>query len=147
VRILAVDPGKITGYAQISTEWPFESTQLPMLDFLGWAEYVISEPDGPEVVVCESFIVNAQTLRKTRGENWSLEQIGVLRWFCHKAEVPFTLQSAASAKGFVDDDRLKHVGWYHGTTGGHANDAARHLLTFIAKQGKLSELGVSLRST
>ncbi len=46
--------------------------------------------------------------------------------------MPLTLQTPATGKGFGTDAKLKHLGWYNPTQGGHSNDAARHLLTYLA---------------
>ena len=42
----------------------------------------------------------------------------------------FVRQTPAQAKSFGTDDKLRRLGWYTPTPGGHANDAARHLLAF-----------------
>ena len=83
--------------------------------------------------MCESYVITASTLRKTRGENWSLESIGALRWMANKHRVEFVLQTPADAKRFADDRKLKAAGWYFPTPGGHANDAARHLMLYLAR--------------
>ena len=143
MRVYAVDPGKMTGVAWIDTDHPlsFQSWMLPHMDFLesAWA-FLVNSSDDVDLIVCESFIITAQTLKKTRG-NWSLEQIGCLRWMCHHQRVEFELQSPADAKGFADNTRLKEVGWYK-TGAGHDNDAARHLLLAVARHdsGAFKEL-------
>jgi hypothetical protein len=56
-------------------------------------------------------------------------------------------QSPAQGKTFATNAKLKKVGWYHQTPGGHANDALRHLLLYATKQGlvKAEELLDSTR--
>ena len=92
-----------------------------------------------EAVVCESFIITNATLTKSRGENWSLESIGALRFLCTQHEVPFVLQTPARAKSFSTDEKLKRIGW-HTAGKGHATDASRHLLLYAVSNGLL-ELG------
>lgn len=131
MRIVAVDPGKITGVATW-TPGRMSSWQEPT-----W--YAIDRiwtalDDGVvDVVVCEAYIITAATLRKTRGENWSLESIGALRWMSRRHGVEFVLQAPADAMRFADDAKLRRAEWYRPTPGGHANDAARHLMTYLAR--------------
>jgi hypothetical protein len=127
MNVLAIDPGKESGWA----EWyngQFSSAMMPhntLLD-LAWTDM-----HNYDMVAVESYIITAATLKKTRGDNWSLEQIGALRWMAHRHNVKFVLQSPADAKSFVKNDRLAGLGWYK-TGPGHDNDAARHLLLALA---------------
>jgi hypothetical protein len=130
--IFAVDPGKMTGFARWDNGH-FSSSMLEHMPFLESMWLVLLMPQNrPDLVVCESFIITAQTLKKSRGENWSLEQIGAIRWMCHTHGVPFKLQTPADAKSFVKNERLKELGWYK-PGAGHDNDAARHLLLALAR--------------
>jgi len=83
-------------------------------------------------VVCESYIVTANTLKKSR-QNWSLEGIGVFRYLARTSDAEFTLQSPADAKTFATDEKLKAMGW-HVPGRDHANDASRHLLLYCLKR-------------
>ena len=58
--------------------------------------------------------------------------IGWVDGQCHRCRVPYHEQRPAEAKKFATDDKLKALGWYKGGFG-HADDAARHLLVFLAK--------------
>jgi hypothetical protein len=140
-RILAVDPGKVTGWAMWGTtddEVP-RADQLPMTLFLSTAEALMDRGSFDTVVV-EDYLITAATLRKTRGElNWSLEQLGVLRWLARKYELRFVTQRPADAKRFATDEKLRRLGWYRSTPGGHANDALRHLLLYLANADRLPE--------
>jgi hypothetical protein len=140
--IIAVDPGKVSGIATWDGE-RLESWQEPTwfaIDRIwGLLEdnappTLSAPPQMIEAIVCESYVITASTLRKTRGENWSLESIGALRWMARRHSVEFVLQTPADAKRFADDVKLKAAaGWYRPTPGGHANDAARHLMTYLAR--------------
>jgi hypothetical protein len=131
--LIAVDPGKVTGIATWLngeiTSWQEQTWYA--VDKI-WSR--LERSDVPiEAVVCESYTITASTLRKTRGENWSLESIGALRWMATRHSVEFVLQAPADAMNFMTDDKLRMMGWYNPTIGGHANDAARHLGLYIAR--------------
>jgi hypothetical protein len=130
--IVAVDPGKITGLATWANN-----------ELVSWQEptwYAVDriwntlEHLEVSVIVCESYTITASTLRKTRGENWSLESIGAIRWMSNRHGVEFVLQAPADAMRFMTDDKLRMLGWYRASIGGHANDAARHLGLYIANE-------------
>lgn len=129
-RIIAVDPGAMTG---IAVWHPNES--LPSaaeLDIPGVYEFVEHEVLNVKVpthIVCEAYLITQATIRNTR-QYWSLELIGLFRWAAWRSGATFgKLQTAATAKSFATDDRLKALGWWRPGKG-HANDALRHLLTY-----------------
>jgi hypothetical protein len=86
-----------------------------------------------DVVVVEGFTVNASTHRKDptafRDTN---DLIGALRVISRIHGITYVVQSPSQAKSFGSNDKLKRLGWYVGTKGGHRNDAARHLITYLA---------------
>lgn len=128
--VLAVDPGKTTGVAHLaSTDGTPHTWQLQgHLHTCCWFAECISGHAGPPpaLVVCESFIINATTHKKSP-QPYSMELIGVLRYLCEYHEVPFKLQTPADAKRFSTDDKLKRLGWWVPGQD-HADDALRHLL-------------------
>lgn len=136
--VLAVDPGKVSGWAFVDLDdlATFTAGQLPHMEFLDMAERAIMA-GKLTAIVAESYVITARSLKVSRGENWSLEQLGVLRWLCHKRDVDFTEQTAADGKRFGTDTKLLSAGWFHPTPGGHRNDACRHLLTYAANVGRL----------
>lgn len=132
-NVLAVDPGKMTGWAwwgQQAGVWRFESGELPHLEFLRWADTIV-QPHLFPFVVCENFIITAATLKKSRGESWSLKQIGCLEYWCAVRGVDFTLQKSADGLTFGSTERLKQIGFYVPGKG-HSNDASSHLITWLA---------------
>lgn len=138
--VLAVDPGKVTGWATWS-DGDFNAGQLGRADFLRWADELVPMYAVWDLhVVVEDFRITQQTLTKGREAHWAMGQIGCLEWWCEKYEVPFTKQTPADAKRFVDDRKLRRVGWFESTPGGHRNDACRHLLLYLVKHGRV-ELG------
>ena len=131
VTILAIDPGKRTGWAELR-HGLFSSGQTDGDDYLVWLGEALSEGIDPTAVVIEDFIYTEQTAKKTR-QTWSTEAIGVVRFLCRKHGIPLTIQTPADAKRFSTDAKLRTMDWYRPSKGGHANDAARHLLLYCAK--------------
>lgn len=136
-RIIAVDPGKTTGIAakiggntnnlDAPATW-----QLGVDEAVDLCEELLNTDAFPGIVVCESFVP------RPGAKTWqsdAVEIIGVLRhlsrWHGHK----FYLQSPTDAKRFVSNDRLRALGWYRTTEGGHMNDAMRHMLLAQVRHG------------
>jgi hypothetical protein len=132
ITILAVDPGKVSGWASLRLG-EFYSGQKDGMELLRWVDEMLQR--GTQfTLVCEDFIYTAATAKKTR-QTWSTESIGVLRFLADKYQTEFVLQTPLDAKKFATNDKLKRLDWYRGTKGGHANDAARHLLLYCVKRG------------
>lgn len=143
VLIIALDPGELTGMAlgwfnprDITGVHTASLTERGPLDTVSAVEAFLlarrHEDDQPTAVVCESFIPRPGI------RTWqpaALETIGALRYVCRKYGVPFTLQSPADAKRFSTNEKLKTVKWFVPTSGGHQNDAARHLLLYCVRHG------------
>jgi hypothetical protein len=110
--IIAVDPGKTTGWARLNSYDSFDSGEQPLHSTI----YFIHE-----------------TLKKSR-QTWSTEGIGALRYLTKVFDAEFVLQTPAAAKSFSTNDKLKKIGWYKPGKG-HANDAARHLLLYGVGNG------------
>ena len=136
--IIGSDPGKMTGVATWDERKPdadrFDSFELGVTEYFDWLHTTIHEAHsaGMEIrLVCESFIITVHTAKNTQAA-WSLELIGVLKFLAHRyglAEVK--MQSPSVGKTFGTDAKLRHVGWWRSKSG-HANDAARHLMTYAA---------------
>jgi hypothetical protein len=134
--IIAIDPGKKTGMASLMFEedgsrGTFISSEGSLLKGVEWLEGV-SPILGAELVI-EDFIYTAATAQKSR-QTWSTEGIGMVRYVAYKYGLDFTIQAPVSAKKFSTDDKLKKIGWYFPSKGGHQNDAARHLLLYCVNQ-------------
>ncbi len=141
--IIAVDPGKITGLATWSAG-QMSSWQEPTWYAVDRVWAALGSTMPVDVIVCESYTVTASTLRKTR-QYEALESIGALRWMSNRHGVEFVLQAPADAKRFAEAPRyekLRNIGWHVPTPGGHANDAAAHLLLYLARNDE--ELFLSL---
>lgn len=143
--VLAVDPGKASGICC----FVWEPNQEPELLWAGEfqpSEYIapIRETLGKAFlegyvldVVCERFTINAQTVRNSQAP-YSLEQIGVLKQAMRDAAIDESLlkfQSPADAKRMFTNEGIKKLGYWHKGGAGHALDAIRHGLLFLAKNG------------
>jgi hypothetical protein len=153
MKILAIDPGKLSGIAWTDTdsylptdpgnsflgtdEWTWEQFVETIPTFVGWTDEV----------VCESYHITNETLRKSRGENWSIELIGLTKAECFRAGRLFTLQPPSMAKSFATDEKLKKIGWYSPGRD-HRRDATRHLVIYCLRKGYLSpeQLGLTERT-
>lgn len=140
-RVIVLDPGKTTGVV----DWDNSASSGLTVDayelnFEGVCRFlinaVVNSPDT--IIVCESFIIGPQTAKNTQAP-WSLEVIGVARMVSMLyLGRDIKLQQPAAAKRFSSDQRLKKMKmWTPGK--GHANDASRHLLLFLATHGLLPQ--------
>ena len=133
--IVAIDPGKVTGWAVLSEDGKYTGGEAVLHEVMASIETLLVEGRRP-IIVCEDFIFTTATAKKSR-QTWSTEGIGVLRYLAARYQVSFVIQSPNSAKKFAIDEKLKAMGWYHPTTGGHRNDAARHLLLYADGVGRI----------
>jgi hypothetical protein len=137
--VFAYDPGKVTGWAMWApaTE-AFACGQVEGRHaFYRSFEGVMSS--GVRLEVCgEKYTIGGASKGKTAQYD-ALYINGYIDGLCEKAGIPLTLRTATQAKGFATNDKLKALGWYKATPGGHAADATRHLLTHLC-QGR-AELG------
>lgn len=131
--VLAVDPGKTTGYALWIPPNDIQAGQAEFFDFLVRTEAWLLQYGQQTKVVAERFIINQGTVKNTQAP-WSLEVIGALRYLALKhGSGELVMQSPSDAKRFSSDDRLKRLDWWQRGQG-HANDALRHLLLFLVNQ-------------
>ena len=135
--MLGVDPGKTTGWASYDTQALAiaGAAQAPGNEFLDlvipWVDACKGRDDVR--IVAERFVITGGTVEMGRTEeNWSIEQIGLLRHHARWAGLPFELQGAGDVKKFAPNERLRAIGWYvRGRE--HANDALRHVLLNVAR--------------
>lgn len=135
VRVLAVDPGGTTGIAFYDSDglFPFSSSQHE--GYEDAVEELSSYFRGgcPDALVCEGFTVRNNTHKLDAGAfSLTTDLIGACRLLAMREGIMFVRQAPAQAKGFATDDKLRTLGWYNPSKGGHQNDAARHLLTYLA---------------
>ena len=143
--ILAMDGGKVSGLAAFEPyARDFESLELPTWEAVGWIDTLLSHPRVEvEAVIVEKFVITARTLKLTRGENWTLEANGAVRYLCHEHGVPYFDYSAHDSKAFGTTNKLYRVGWLSPTEGGHRDDAARLILKYFADHDRLHLVGLA----
>jgi len=140
-RVLAVDPGLMTGLCCFSyekgaepvLEWSAEVTEDQFAQFI---RYELAQHPDLEIA-CERFTINAATAKKTQAP-YSLELIGVLKQIIrdHGREVStLTLQAPSDAMNVFPNPALKKLGYWHKGGAGHAMDAIRHGLLYLVKTG------------
>lgn len=139
MRILAVDPGKITGWFLVDTFAPsgtWWGGEMAHWDFIGWTRsgllFDFTENDH---VICESFNVTPETAQKIKASEpfWSVEQIGILRAECHFQGIPFETPMPSAKYFDRDGSKIKRLDWWRPKPGvkgeaGHRRDAARHMV-------------------
>lgn len=124
VNILGIDPGKTVGIAHLhGTE--FHSWQLPRVDAEVHIQGIINQSKRI-IVVCERFIIGANTVKKSRQAD-AIELGAVIRKMCTEhPHATYSLQMSSDAKRRVPHRHLQLFGWYvRGQD--HANDAASHV--------------------
>lgn len=142
--VLSVDPGKLTGMALFSFESPSEpvlewSKELEQEEVADAVRGVLWAPDMRYHVdvVCERFIINAQTVRNSQAP-YSLEVIGIVKQCLKDNNRPMDdifFQAPADAMTMFDNKKLKKLEYWHVGGGGHALDAIRHALLRLVKIG------------
>lgn len=138
-KIIALDPGVVSGFCVVLFTDMDASVdcmgEMPQFEMCRWLEGQLKGGDV-DTVVCESFTITQRTLKVGR-QPASLEIIGTARYLCEKYGALFVLQTPADAKRFATDKRIKAANLWKATSGGHANDAGRHMLLRLAKLGKV----------
>lgn len=134
--VLALDPGKMSGWAKFDTiTEEFTSGQE---DYDGLCRLLMQNTHASVDLVSESFIITVNTAKNTQA-TWSLELIGVARMVSRLyTGQDLVLQSPAAAKRLCSDELLKTLGWYKPGKG-HANDAARHLGLYMLGRGWMDD--------
>lgn len=140
-HILAVDPGKATGLA-LFRRVDGEEPELLMSSEVDFKDYVLATrsvfSDYPNVeVICEKFTINVQTAKKSQAP-FSLECIGALKVIMlDNGLEPDSLryQLPANAMSMFTNEKLKTLEYWHRGGEGHALDAIRHGLLYLATSG------------
>lgn len=141
--VVGIDPGKATGVALVSVQDSFhltlvESHELDFFQTCEWFKQVLGR--GIDAVAVENFIITTQTGRNSQAP-WSLWTIGAVQWILYEFEnqhperaeaTDFALQMAGNAKAFVSNQMIKHTGLWHRGGAGHALDAIRHIVYYVA---------------
>jgi len=150
--VVAIDPGGTTGLAYwhrdgaapIFHAEPYERRERNQMleDIGGWAQ----RHNENLIIVCETYTITQRTAKLSQQHD-PLKVIGVVEYFEHLYGSRVVLQKPGDAKRFSTDARLRAAGLWHPTTGGHANDAARHLFMYLVKHGEINIGEVDARRT
>ncbi len=137
MHIIAVDPGIATGIAEYvnGSVNAWEDPWMTAVDY--------TEDMHPDVIVVENFIPRVGVALTWQPD--ALYCIGALKYLSQKQSSEFVLQPPAHAKQFSTNDKLKRIGWYTPTIGGHANDAVRHLLLYAVRHQLVETEGLLAR--
>lgn len=127
--IIAFDPGVTTGVAWTTFGDEIDATQITggAIGVWEWLEKTQDAAGFPDVIVYEKFLYQ----RRDKVVLDPVEVIGVIKLWAHQNVIPIQGLTAAQAKGFWSDKKLKTVGVYE-TGLKHANDAIRHLLYYLS---------------
>lgn len=145
--LIGVDAGKKTGLATADfhadgVTFGFTSAEWDWLGALSMVEAMLRAQRGrPVYVVAEAYDPRRGV---DHGHWWTIRSNGALEYLCHEYGATYLPeQKPRDAKHVVSDKRLRQLGWYRPSDGGHMNDAARHLGLVLVKARLLrfSDLG------
>ena len=113
--------------------WSAELDENKFIDPIRW-----ELANNPGIrIVCERFTITQETAKKSQAP-FSLEQIGNLKQAMRDAGIPVTeinLQAPRDAKAMFPNPALKKLDYWHKGGAGHAMDAIRHGLLYLARNG------------
>ena len=141
-RLLCLDPGNTTGWCLFINGQFSEGGQITtIIDnvnehgqkcHLCWDNLkLLFEMTKPTMLVVENYRVYSHKLdRHTFSEVPTVRLIGGIDFLAYQLGLPIAYQMAASAKGFVTDERLKAWNlWQDGLR--HCRDAIRHGIYYL----------------
>lgn len=130
---IAIDPGKTTGVAWLTADGTFGYGEaLGRFEFYRQLRSWTDTGMRPEIVI-EDWQVRADTA-KLSSQVDPHRIIGYVEGWAEVNGYAFSLQTPGQAKSFGTDSKLRKLDWLATTPGGHARDAARHLLTYLVRR-------------
>lgn len=134
MRIVGLDPGKVSGLVSFNVDDDqvhcLESYELSLM---GVGHYLASRLTKETTVVCEAFLITAQTAKNSQAP-WSLEVIGLARYFSELNGAQLKMYPPAFHKRLITKKALQKGGLY--VAGGHARDAASVALYHVVVELK-----------
>jgi hypothetical protein len=131
MKIIAIDPGKTSGYAFSDTE----NGKCAVGQSASIAElYVVLDEYVPDIVIVEAYkIYPNRAMQQAFSTVPSAEVIGAVRGWCYQHKCDIVLQDAAVRKVVPNEffETTKFNGLLKGLP--HARDAALHLTYYILK--------------
>jgi len=136
MKIIGFDPGGTTGMTIYEDdEWSFEQLSGNHHGEL-YRQLTVYNPD---LIICESYDKRSNLAANPI----ALEYIGIIKTYCDSTGVPLVFQNSSVAKAFWTNSKLKTCGVY--STGlKHANDATRHILSYLLRTNQLPDLYLDL---
>lgn len=130
--ILAVDPGKTTGWALWTSDGIMDCGQVAgRYSFYDKVSYWRNFGEPIETFVVEKFTITEATARMSK----QYDALFINGWLDAEAylyETEFVEQTPSQAKGVMSDKALKACGWWRPGKGWeHAMDASRHLGLYL----------------
>ena len=133
-RFIGVDPGLASGLVSFHVDERnsianFEHYQVDHIGLGNYFEELKSmwktkrPEDWDTVIAMESYIVTPGTAKKSQAP-WSLESIGMVRYFVETSGLSLRMSAPSAHKKLVSDAVLKSAGLFVPGQG-HSNDAAR----------------------
>lgn len=131
MRLIGIDPGKVTGLCSINVdeEGILNSVEHFEFDHMAIGHYMEQVYNdwrkfgNKPIIIIESFTITQATAKNSQAP-WSLETIGLVRYFSAKADIHLEFVNPSSHKSLVTKDLLNLAGLWYPSKGGHANDAA-----------------------
>lgn len=138
MKILAIDPGNVTGVSFYTEEGAPSTNEIPggLFGFVdwwhqeGWWEHT-------DMVAVEDFIIKADTHKKTR-EPAAYELVGWVKGKCHEENIPLDVIGPGEHTGFSaykvkKRSKLVRLGWSNPSKDHHADSASSLLLLAITR--------------
>jgi hypothetical protein len=136
LKLIAVDPGNVCGMA--SAEFEDGAAE----DFQSWESEPYDAVRAIEIASIDPITVVYETFTPRPGVyTWqpdALYTIGAILYLSRKYGFGTGGQSPGDAKKFATNDKLAKLGWRSPSTGGHRDDAARHLLLGAVKMNVIN---------
>ena len=130
MRVLAVDPGKRSGWVLL------DDSSDPIVGMRGTVEFGKAAKvfgglvPTTDVVVAERYTISQRTLRLSRQPD-ALYVIGGLVFLSQLHDKPMLLQNPSDAMLAFSDDVLRAMGAFSWVRGPHTRDALRHGLLYL----------------
>jgi hypothetical protein len=145
--VIFFDPGKLTGWARLTDGSVFSSGEGDFLRAGRIARSHCCHPEADEwdgmhltekLVGWEQFNIMPQTWMM-KGSQTAIEVIGMLRFVAEDEGATILPSISRQRKNMVSSELLQAFGWYRPGHGGHANDAARLLVSWLMTSNNLPQ--------
>lgn len=144
IHVWGWDPGLVTGWCHLSVH---DDGEIGVFD-CGEADHnqvgnmlydnlalkaAVSNPAIDTIFVVEKF-----TMAPTKTQApWSLETIGLIRYFAAYYKIPMIMIAPSSHKPLIKNDVIKRAGLWKSSSGGHQMDAVRLCLYYLTTEKRL----------